>query len=271
MQAMFEPFTKVNPMTELIKMYEHQGLPVVTSRDVASTFNRRHADVLRSIKEIAAATADKEFTERNFALSSYTDSTGRKLPEVLLTKDGFTLLAMGFTTPDAMAYKVAYIKRFNAMEAKLVSGKGFLPVNKCYLIDRYLNDVLAGNSELKDAGIRVPKYEEVYGYRGRYVTNSVALANFLGKRHQTIRRSIDGWCAKYAKLGASREVTDYFVASKFTNKRGHVYPSYLITREGLYILALGYLKSGDLGTRLELLNNLEQLDCFLVANTQRAR
>jgi hypothetical protein len=36
-----------------------------------------------------------------------------------LTKDGFTLLAMGFTGEEALRFKLAYIEAFNLMEATL--------------------------------------------------------------------------------------------------------------------------------------------------------
>ena len=39
-----------------------------------------------------------------------------------MTKDGFTLLAMGYTGEKAMKFKEAYIKQFNVME-KLFTGK----------------------------------------------------------------------------------------------------------------------------------------------------
>jgi len=35
---------------------------------------------------------------------------------VNMTRDGFTLLAMGFTGYKALKFKVAYIQRFNEME-----------------------------------------------------------------------------------------------------------------------------------------------------------
>lgn len=40
----------------------------------------------------------------------------------LMTRDGFTLLAMGYTGAKAMKFKLAYIKHFNAME-KILQGK----------------------------------------------------------------------------------------------------------------------------------------------------
>ncbi|UHD46601.1 Rha family transcriptional regulator [Aureimonas altamirensis] len=43
----------------------------------------------------------------------------RKYPSVDMTKDGFTLLVMGFTGHAALAFKVAYINRFNEMQDAL--------------------------------------------------------------------------------------------------------------------------------------------------------
>lgn len=60
-----------------------------------------------------------EFTQRNFALSEYGDSTGRKLPMYVLSKDGFMIVVMGYNTPEAMKIKEAYIARFNEMEEQI--------------------------------------------------------------------------------------------------------------------------------------------------------
>lgn len=93
-------------------------VPAVTSRQVAEAFGKRHRNILRDIRE----TLDKcsaLFTALNFELSEYTDSTGRKLPCYLLSKDGLLMVTMGYTTPDAMRVKEAYIRRFNEMEAEL--------------------------------------------------------------------------------------------------------------------------------------------------------
>lgn len=88
------------------------------SLQVAEYFGKRHDRVLRAIANLTDPKngVSKEFAERNFALSKYTDSTGRKLPCYAMTRDGFTLLAMGFTGKRALQFKEAYIKRFNEME-----------------------------------------------------------------------------------------------------------------------------------------------------------
>lgn len=94
------------------------GIPTTTSQKVAETFGKNHKDVLRGIT-VLQNKCPKEFTERNFALSEYTDNTGRKLPMYLLTRDGLTLLVMGYTGKEAMKFKLAYIEAFNCMERQL--------------------------------------------------------------------------------------------------------------------------------------------------------
>jgi len=88
------------------------------SRDLAVHFGKQHKDVLRSIDRISSDLG-LEFTQRNFAPSEYIDQTGRKLRQHNLSRDGFVLLAMGFTGTDAMAWKVLYLEAFNAMESEL--------------------------------------------------------------------------------------------------------------------------------------------------------
>lgn len=89
---------------------------VTTSLLIAEKFQKRHADVLRSIKDLQCS---KDFTERIFALSEYVDSTGRKLPMYYITRDGFALLAFGFNGKTADRFKEEYILAFNAMEEAL--------------------------------------------------------------------------------------------------------------------------------------------------------
>ncbi len=94
----------------------HKGRPVVSSRYVAQVFGKEHFNVLRDIENLQCS---PEFVNLNFELTSYKDRLGRKYPEYRLTRDGFTILAMGFTGKKAMQFKIAYINRFNEMEASL--------------------------------------------------------------------------------------------------------------------------------------------------------
>ncbi|HCE6649457.1 TPA: Rha family transcriptional regulator [Pseudomonas aeruginosa] len=92
------------------------GRPTTTSVVVAQVFGKQHKDVLRAIRGLDCPA---EFTERNFALSEFTDPTGRKLPMYRMTRDGFTFLCMGFTGKEAARWKIAYLEAFNRMEAEL--------------------------------------------------------------------------------------------------------------------------------------------------------
>lgn len=87
-----------------------------TSLDVAETFGKAHKHILRDIRELGCS---EEFNRSNFGPISYTDSENRKQTAIAMTRDGFTLLVMGYTGELAMKFKEAYIKQFNAMEAAL--------------------------------------------------------------------------------------------------------------------------------------------------------
>lgn len=115
-------------MNELLPMItERDGIPVTTSRAVAEQFGKNHKEVLRAIEntitQIKETDEGKAFNERNFAPISLRDAMNREKPAYLLTRDGFTLLAMGFTGAKAVQFKVAYINAFNRME-RLIRGGG---------------------------------------------------------------------------------------------------------------------------------------------------
>lgn len=103
---------------------ERKGIPVVSSRKIAEVFEKRHDNVLRDIDSVKSDLLNGgllKFEGANFIHSLYKDSQGKKRPEHLLTKDGFTLLVMGYTGEKATKFKVAYINRFNEMESFIKS------------------------------------------------------------------------------------------------------------------------------------------------------
>ncbi len=96
---------------------ERKGVPITTSRKIAQVFQKEHKNVLRDIENILI---DNEFSRLNFELSNY-KSRGKEYPEYILTKNGFTLLVMGYTGKKAMKFKKAYICQFDAMEEYIKS------------------------------------------------------------------------------------------------------------------------------------------------------
>ncbi|MCL6593955.1 MAG: Rha family transcriptional regulator, partial [Alicyclobacillus sp.] len=69
------------------------------------------------LRDIANLDCSEEFRILNFEVSSYVNEQGKKQPQILMTKDGFTFLVMGYRGKKAARFKEAYIARFNAMEA----------------------------------------------------------------------------------------------------------------------------------------------------------
>lgn len=100
-----------------IKTVNKEEVTVVTSLDIAETFGKEHKNVLRDIRELECS---DEFNRLNFELTSYIDARNRKQDMYYLTRDGFTLLVMGYTGEKAMRFKEAYIRQFNAMEKALI-------------------------------------------------------------------------------------------------------------------------------------------------------
>lgn len=104
-----------------------EGHAVTTSLKVAEIFGKKHKHVVDSIRklvaEFSATKSDgSEFWRSNFGPSNYVDDRGKTQPLYEITRDGFTLLVMGFTGAEAMKFKIAYINRFNEMEAVLKEG-----------------------------------------------------------------------------------------------------------------------------------------------------
>nr|UWI11824.1 MAG: antirepressor protein KilAC domain [Bacteriophage sp.] len=99
-------------MNELVIMHNKQA--VTTSLRVAEVFGKDHKHVLETISNLAAEKSAAKF----FAEATY-NNRGRQYPMYYMNRDGFTLLAMGFTGKKALQFKIKYIQAFNSMEATL--------------------------------------------------------------------------------------------------------------------------------------------------------
>lgn len=125
-----------------MKRFGKEEKVIVSSLDVAETFGKAHKDVLRSIREMGCS---PEFNERNFAPVEYTDAKGEKRPAYAMTRDGFTMLVMGYTGDAAMRFKEAYIRQFNQIEM-LLRGK-LMEREKGIVIRHALTDAIQKSSE----------------------------------------------------------------------------------------------------------------------------
>lgn len=99
-------------MNELVIMHNKQAM--TTSLRVAEVFGKDHKNVIQSIENLAAEKSAAKF----FAEATYYNR-GKQYPMYYMNRDGFTLLAMGFTGKKALQFKIQYIQAFNSMEATL--------------------------------------------------------------------------------------------------------------------------------------------------------
>lgn len=101
-------------MNELVIMHDQHA--VTTSLKVAEVFEKEHRNVMQSIKNLIA---ENSATRKMFVEDSYLNSRNQSFPMFYMDRDGFTLLAMGFTGSKAMEFKLKYIEAFNKMEEQI--------------------------------------------------------------------------------------------------------------------------------------------------------
>lgn len=89
-----------------------------TSRIIAQCFEKRHDNVLRDIRSLIDANPD--WGVLNFEYTPYVDpQNGQTYQMYEMTRDGYSMLVMGFTGRKALDWKIRFLEAFNAMEAKL--------------------------------------------------------------------------------------------------------------------------------------------------------
>ena len=92
---------------------------VTSSLLIAEKFGKEHKNVMQSIRNLIGGTAENSAIAEMFSESRYLNEQNKEQPMFLMNRDGFTLLAMGFTGKKAMQFKLEYIKAFNSMETQI--------------------------------------------------------------------------------------------------------------------------------------------------------
>lgn len=107
-------------MGKLINIENRDNTLVVSSREVARNFGKRPSDLNRLIDDLIKDLGGVQNCTHLFIESEYQHEQNRQwYREFLLTRDGFTLVVMGFTGAPALAWKLSYINAFNTMEEAL--------------------------------------------------------------------------------------------------------------------------------------------------------
>ncbi|HAP7819854.1 TPA: Rha family transcriptional regulator [Enterococcus faecium] len=102
---------------------------VTTSLQVAESFDKKHRHVLTAIDEL------KEGVAENWADLFWEDTyvhpqNKQSYRIIYMNRDGFSLLAMGFTGKKALSFKLQYIEAFNKMEKELKDQLPSIPATK---------------------------------------------------------------------------------------------------------------------------------------------
>lgn len=105
-------------MNELVIL--ESGNAITTSMLVGEKFGKEHFHILRDIEQLIEDIG--KGSKDLFEISSYRSGNGKENKMYFMNKDGFALLAMGFTGKEAIKWKLEYIKAFNKMEQKLKEG-----------------------------------------------------------------------------------------------------------------------------------------------------
>lgn len=102
-------------MNELVYLKNDEA--VCDSLQVAEKFGKEHKNVLQSIDNLIA---ENSAVKIMFKISSYKSGNGQSYRKFYMNRDGFSLLAMGFTGREALEWKLQYIRAFNQMENFIV-------------------------------------------------------------------------------------------------------------------------------------------------------
>ena len=99
-------------MNELVYLKNDEA--VCDSLQVAEKFGKEHKNVLQSIDNLIA---ENSAVKIMFKISSYKSGNGQSYRKFYMNRDGFSLLAMGFTGKEALEWKLQYIRAFNQIES----------------------------------------------------------------------------------------------------------------------------------------------------------
>lgn len=188
---------------------------VVSSKQVAKSFNKEHKTVLRSINDILVA----QNCATNFYKETFFEYRGRTFPMYLMDRNGFSLLVMGFTGKEALKWKIKYIEAFNEMESQLKSIKE----------DDLLIDDKTGFRGVEPIGNNTTDIIRIIN--GTLFTNSCIVAEKFGIAQADIVENIKR-IIKALSLNPAKNM--YFTRDNLNSML------YYITQEGFSLITMGF-------------------------------
>ncbi|QRA38511.1 Rha family transcriptional regulator [Lactiplantibacillus plantarum] len=208
-------------MNDLVIMKNKQA--VTSSLQVAEVFEKNHRDVLKAITNLKR---DVRNFAQMFSETNIPDSYNRNRRAFYMNRDGFTLLAMGFTGDKALKFKLQYIEAFNSMEEQVKLPTSPREIARLALqaneeTNQRLDSVEGDVKDLKENQV-IPNPE--YSALGRRVNQRVSeVAHSYGhitqKQRGELFKDINGGIKKIANVSARSMLRkkDYQMVMDFIN------------------------------------------------------
>ena len=234
-------------MNGIINIQKQDGQLVVSSRQIAEHFEKEHFHVLRDIENLIGGISKNGDTYNHlFIAAQYQNKQNKQwYKEYLLTRDGFSLLVMGFTGAKALQWKLRYIEAFNKMEQVLKEQpKQLTPMEQLrfqyQVIEEHEEKISKIEKTLERLEVNPSQRKAIQNARHKRVSEILGGKNSVAYKDKSFRAKV------YAELG--RAFNNYFDV-----------PSYDCTPKNRFSEALelieAYNLSAELNMELKKINN----------------
>ena len=206
-----------------IKINNDNGTVTVSSLQVAEDFEKEHRNVVQAIEELKKGVAEK--SADLFIESSYQHPQNKQTYKCYnLTRDGFSLLVMGFTGKKALEWKLKYIEAFNLMEQKIRERYSDISPQLQFLIDmerkqkqlekkqEELENKIADISEIRDNTIEATfEYGRISSELQKSISKTVKIRCIdicgTAQMYEAVHKSIENTI--YSDIKKRFEVSSY--------------------------------------------------------------
>lgn len=243
-------------------VFDRDGVVMATSRDVADYFGKRHDHVLRDIDNLLKSLAPQNWGAKFREIVGFDEGANRDVRYFEMTRDGFVLLAMGFTGNKALEFKLKYLDAFNRMEAALKAAAldpaDILedPAKMRHLLLTYTEKVIGLQAEVADLTPKAEGLDRIATADGSLCLTDAAktlqvrpkaLMARLSAMKWIYRRAGNGhWCAYQERLRSGcleHKITEITHGDGSTRITEQV----RVTGKGLAKLARDLSAAGDTG------------------------
>lgn len=182
---------------------------------VAEKFEKNHRDVLEAIRSILRS-AENSAVFSMFCESTYLNQQNKEQPMYIMNRDGFTLLAMGFTGSKALQFKMDFITAFNKMDSMLKSDDYILLRSQQILQKRIeiaeqkalrlaaqneqlTETVIIQSTKLKESAPKVEYFDKALSSTGTYTATQIGKE--FGWGAETLNRKLKELGVHYKQNG----------------------------------------------------------------------